>query len=362
VSRKFILEYVWLDGYEAPNLRSKIKVIEWPEGSRQIELKDIPCWNFDGSSTQQAPGAESECMLTPIRLYGAQDHLYVLCEVYSVDGSPHQTNTRSKLAEQCDKVDAGCNFWWGFEQEYFITQDRKILGFPSQGFPEPQGRYYCGVGTNQVIGRDLATAHMHFCLQFGIDITGINAEVAIGQWEFQCFSKDTLKACDDLWMSRYFLYKLAEASGRDIDISPKPVLGDWNGSGCHTNFSTEKMRNVGGEEYLTELMNKFAIRHDEHILCYGSGNEKRLTGKHETQKIDQFSWGVGDRGASIRIPNEFRKNNWTGYVEDRRPASNADPYAVAFEITKTTLWAEELETTPGKAYARGKRLVPPSVY
>ena len=331
---KIILEYVWLDGYRTPNLRSKIKVMDW-DGTG-VNLVDVPEWNFDGSSTRQAPGSDSECLLRPVRIYrNGGPRCVVLCEVINPDGTPHRTNQRAKLRDTLDNTEEQ-RFWWGFEQEYFITKDFKPLGFPDGGYPKPQGLYYCGVGNNQVVGREMVIHHMHECLRLGMDITGINAEVAVGQWEYQCFNKDTLKACDDLWVSRYLLYKEAEVYGWDIDITPKPVAGDWNGSGCHANFSTEEMRTTGGLEYISKLMARFGTNHDKHIEGYGEDNDRRLTGDHETQSIDTFSWGVGDRGASIRIPNAMEKNNWVGYIEDRRPASNCDPYKVANLIITTT--------------------------
>ena len=333
---KIILEYVWLDGYKTPNLRSKIKVMDWP--SESIDLSDVPEWNFDGSSTRQAPGNNSECLLKPVRIYQRFNRHLVLCEVMNPDGSPHRTNQRAKLRDTLDSTEDQ-KFWWGFEQEYFITKDFKPLGFPDGGYPKPQGLYYCGVGSNQVVGREMVEQHMRECIHHGMDITGTNAEVAVGQWEYQCFNKDTLKACDDLWVSRYLLYKEAEEYGWDIDISPKPVSGDWNGSGCHTNFSTEEMRTSGGREYIENLMVSFDNNHNRHIAGYGEGNENRLTGDHETQRIDTFSWGVGDRGASIRVPNAMKQNNWVGYIEDRRPASNCDPYRVAELIVSTTIEA-----------------------
>ena len=334
---KLILEYVWLDGYKTPNLRSKIKVLDFASDVASLSLEDIPEWNYDGSSTRQAPGNKSECVLKPVRVYNnGSNRALILCEVFNPSGTPHRTNHRAKLRETLIEH-SGEQFWWGFEQEYFITKDFKPLGFPEGGYPKPQGLYYCGVGGNQVVGREMVENHMYECLSYGLDITGINAEVAVGQWEYQCFNTDTLKACDDLWISRYLLYKETETYGFDIDISPKPVSGDWNGSGCHTNFSTEEMRSSGGEEYLSQMMERFEKNHTDHIAAYGEGNHERLTGDHETQKIDTFSWGVGDRGASVRVPNSFEKNNWTGYIEDRRPASNCNPYKVARLIVKTTM-------------------------
>ena len=333
---KIILEYVWLDGYGTPNLRSKIKVMDCSRDSDDLDCCDVPEWNFDGSSTQQAPGEASECLLKPVRIYSSGCRKYlVLCEVMNSDGTPHASNQRALLRDILNSSEDQ-EFWWGFEQEYFITKDFKPLGFPNGGYPKPQGLYYCGVGGNQVVGREMVEKHMLECLYYGMDLTGINAEVAVGQWEYQCFNKDTLKACDDLWISRYLLFKEAEKYGWDIDISPKPVPGDWNGSGCHTNFSFKSMREDWSKERMEELMDSFGENHYKHIAAYGEDNDKRLTGLHETQHIANFSWGVGDRGASIRIPTDVRKNNWCGYIEDRRPASNCDPYRVATLIVKTT--------------------------
>lgn len=334
MSDKVWLEYIWLDGYETPNLRSKVKVMDLDDTFPNPE--DLPVWNFDGSSTHQAPGDSSECLLKPVRCYNdGTNTVYVLCEVMNTDGSPHSSNKRATLRETYRRT-KNQKFWWGFEQEYFITKDFQPLGFPSGGYPKPQGLYYCGVGGNQVVGRDFVQRHLQWCLRMGIELTGINAEVAVGQWEYQCFAKDTLKACDDLWVSRYLLYRLAESNEWDIDISPKPVTGDWNGSGCHTNFSTKEMRKDWSKEKMMKLMDRFKVRHNDHILGYGQDNHKRLTGQHETQHISKFSFGVGDRGASIRIPNSVEQNDWNGYIEDRRPASNIDPYVVADLIVETT--------------------------
>jgi glutamine synthetase len=165
--------------------------------------------------------------------------------------------------------------------------------------------------------------------------------VALGQWEYQIFSKGSLNAADDLWMSRYFLYRLSENFNYEVVLHPKPITGDWNGSGLHTNFSNERMRSLGGYEYFQSIFNTFGSRHEDHIKEYGSSNEMRLTGKHETQSIDKFSYGVGDRGASIRIPKTTAEN-WKGYLEDRRPASNADSYRVVNQILKSLNTAEEL--------------------
>ncbi len=225
--------------------------------------------------------------------------------------------------------------WFGFEQEYVLTLNSLPLGFPDNGYPRPQGPYYCSVGTENAAGRDLVEEHLDACLDAGLQITGINAEVMVGQWEFQCFGMGAKKACDDLILSRYLLHRVAENYGVVVEFHPKPVKGDWNGSGMHTNFSNKAMREVGGRDLMTRILETFEKYHEDHIAVYGAENEQRLTGLHETQSIDKFSYGVSDRGASIRIPVSTASQGWKGYLEDRRPASNADPYKVGARILAT---------------------------
>lgn len=343
-----ILEYIWLDGYSPePNLRSKIKIVDNNLFIRGLSLEKIPIWNFDGSSTRQAEGFNSDCLLKPIRLYhnlGVYDRVYVFCEVLNPDGTPHESNQRAKIENDDD-------LWLGFEQEYFIREGKNSMILGHLFNNEPQGKFYCGVGSN-VVGRDLIEEHLHFCLNHGINITGVNAEVALGQWEYQVFAKGSLKAGDDLWMARYFMEKLSEKYGCYIEYHPKPlgVHSDWNGSGLHTNFSNKKMREFGGEEYFKSIFNALEVRKTKHIEVYGSDNHLRLTGKHETQSIDKFTWGIGDRGASIRIPLETSKE-WKGYLEDRRPASNANPYEIIDVITETLSFAEELSIVHHRMYS-----------
>ena len=339
---KVKLEYIWLDGYKPePNLRSIIKVVD----SQPADITKVPEWGFDGSSTMQAEGFSSDCYLKPVRMYQSlritsTPLIYVLCEVLDKDNKPHETNDRSKLGEEDN------DFWIGFEQEYFIrsSHNKDVLGFERGGSVDPQGKYYCGVG-GQIVGRELSDEHLDYCLDLGINVEGTNAEVALGQWEYQIFSKGKLAAADDLWMSRYILHKLAEKRGYSIELHPKPIqIGEWNGSGLHTNFSNKKMREEGGESYFKSIFNAFETRKELHIENYGSDNHLRLTGKFETQSIDKFSWGVSDRGASIRVPKSVGET-WKGYLEDRRPSSNANPYKVISVIYDALTFANQLNTT-----------------
>jgi glutamine synthetase len=192
------------------------------------------------------------------------------------------------------------------------------------------------------IARKLTEEHLDLCLAAGINHEGINAEVAKGQWEFQIFGKGSKTAADQVWMARYFLIRLCERYGVDINFHPKPlgVEHDWNGSGMHCNFSTKRMREVGGETYFAALMTAFDDRKDDHIAVYGPDNHMRLTGLHETAAIDEFTYGVANRGASIRIPWSFVQNGYRGYLEDRRPNSLGDPYCIAGRILETITEAD----------------------
>ncbi len=328
---KYKLDYIWLDGYTpVPNLRTKNLVKEFDSFPT---VEDLPLWGFDGSSTQQADGSDSDCVLKPVAVYPDQtnDHsVLVMSEVMLPSGDPHPSNARATIID-----DPGT--WFGFEQEYFLTQDGLPIGFPKNGYPEPQGEYYCGVGFKNAgaLGRKITEEHLWLCIHAGITHEGINAEVAKGQWEFQIFGKGSKKAADDVWMSRFLLLRLCEKYGVDVDFHCKPLRGDWNGSGMHANFSTDHLRDSGGKEYFDALMGAFAEHQEEHIAVYGPDNDMRLTGLHETQSIDTFSYGVADRGASVRVPHAFVKDNYRGYLEDRRPNSQGDPYAIASRILQT---------------------------
>jgi glutamine synthetase len=329
---KLKLEYIWLDGYEpVANLRGKTKILEGDPD--KLTLEDLPEWGFDGSSTRQAEGSSSDCILKPVALFKditRTNGFLVMSEVMMPDGTPHPSNARATILD-----DAG--LWIGLEQEYFLYQDRRPLGWPEEGYPEPQGPYYTGVGYRFVgdVARQIVEEHLDICLAAGINHEGINAEVAKGQWEFQVFGKGSQSACDQIHVARYIMLRLCEKYGVDVEFHCKPFQGDWNGSGMHCNFSTDYMRNTGGKEYFLKLMDAFEKYKDEHIAAYGPDNHLRLTGLHETQSIDKFNWGVADRGASIRVPHSFVKNGYKGYLEDRRPNSQADPYRLIARISHT---------------------------
>ena len=350
---KIKLEYIWLDGYNPEqNIRSKTKILDTKELEDGLKVENLPVWSFDGSSTKQATGDNSDCLLQPVYMVkdpsrGEGSYL-VLCEVLNPDWTPHKSNTRHKLRE-LSRVATKHEFWFAFEQEYVLTNIQgKPVGFPTIGYPKPQGEFYCGIGAENVEGRDLVEEHLDMCLEAGLDITGINAEVMVGQWEYQLMSKNAMKAADDLILSRYLLTKSMERYQVVVELTPKPVEGDWNGSGMHVNFSTKETRETGGKEMFENICDTLEVWHEDHIAVYGAHNEKRLTGLHETQSIDKFSYGVSDRGSSIRIPISTVKNDWKGYLEDRRPASNGDPYLILEKLVTnvaSALTTKKLENT-----------------
>ncbi|MEE8341720.1 MAG: glutamine synthetase GlnII [Candidatus Neomarinimicrobiota bacterium] len=331
---KIKAEYIWMDGHKpTEKLRSKTKILN----GKVNNLNDLPKWGFDGSSTMQASGQNSDCLLEPIKfipdpIRGA-DNIIVLCEVFNADGSLHVTNTRAQLRGLAEKY-IGQEPWFGIEQEYTLFRGIKPLGWPDNGFPAPQGGYYCGVGADEVFGRPIVEAHMDACLHAGLEISGINAEVMPAQWEFQIGPLGALEVADQTWLARWLLYRIGEEFKVSATLHPKPVSGDWNGAGAHTNFSTKAMREDGGIAIIEEACKKLSKNHTEHIKVYGAHNEERMTGLHETCKIDEFRYGVSDRGASVRIPMATAKEG-KGYLEDRRPAANMDPYLVCAKLIET---------------------------
>jgi glutamine synthetase len=331
---KITAEYIWIDGQRpTAKLRSKTKIIEGPVK----ELSELADWGFDGSSTYQADGHFSDLLLRPVRIardpLHREDDILVLCEVLNPDGSVHWSNTRAALREIAAEYQHQEPLF-GIEQEYTLFEGNKPMGWPDRGFPAPQGGYYCGVGNDEVFGRDVVEAHTEACLRSGIEIYGTNAEVMPAQWEFQIGALPPLEAADEIWLARWLLYRVGEDFGVSATLYPKPVKGDWNGAGAHTNFSTRATREEGGMKVIEEAMEKLRLRHDDHIKVYGAHNEERLTGLHETAPIHAFRWGISDRGASVRIPMATA-NNGFGYFEDRRPAANMDPYQVCAVLIET---------------------------
>ena len=325
---KYRAEYIWIDGTQpTPKLRAKTKIVNVGE--------DPPTWGFDGSSTQQAPGSRSDCVLRPV--FTCPDptrggnNVLVMTEVLLTDFTPHPTNTRAACAAAAERY-ADREFLFGIEQEYTFFRGNRPLGFPESGFPPPQGGYYCGIGADEVFGRDAVEAHLDACLRAELRIFGINAEVMPGQWEFQIGQLDALGVSDHLWIARYLLYRMSEDFGINATLYPKPARGDWNGAGAHTNFSTKAMRS--SYQPCVDAAEALGRRHDLHIANYGFGIEERLTGLHETCSYKEFRYGVSDRGASVRIPWQVEVEQ-KGYIEDRRPCANVDPYVVTRLIMET---------------------------
>ena len=324
------LDYVWVDGLESPLVRSKTKIITASINDAGETEVAIPEWNFDGSSTNQAATSDSERILQPQRVYQLSDkHYAVLCEVClpDKDRTPHESNYRAKLRESTsDASGAGSDLWLGFEQEFFITKKGVNVLWPKEGEPPHDTRYYCSSGA-PIKHRRLIREFANLCNTVGISVVGYNTEVSPGQWEYQVFAKDPLKAADDLWMSRYLLQLSAETYDLGISWHPKPHEG-WNGSGCHVNFSTSEMREVGGKPVFDRILRKAEDNHSTDMESFGALNKYRMTGNHETSSYETFSSNIASRSVSMRIPHDTAES-WRGYVEDRRPASNCDPYRVS---------------------------------
>ena len=339
-----VAEYIWLDSKK--RLRSKTKVIHninyqiWSQivGLPAQELAGkFPEWNYDGSSTGQAEGLNSELILKPVAVYqnpfmGGNNQVLVLCGTHDKDGNPLDTNSRVNAKELFDK-NLEEEPWFGVEQEYFVLgKDYEIKG------NEKQGRYYCSVGKHNTYYRKIAEQHLDVCLRAGLRISGINAEVAPCQWEYQIGPCLGIDSGDQVWISRYLLERIGEMNDVTILYHPKPWK-DINGSGCHTNYSTKSMREEGGLEKIYEAIEKLSDKHTEHMEVYGEGNDERMSGEHETSNYDEFTFNKYkpvDRGASVRVGYETIKNG-KGYFEDRRPASTMDPYLVTSKMFETTV-------------------------
>jgi glutamine synthetase len=337
-------DYIWLDGtLPTQRMRSKVKMIPTEQ---EVVLSTFDSWGFDGSSTFQASGADSDLNLRPVyfcldSVRGAGSYL-VLCEVFASENLPHQTNTRAELRRVLEMGGAQQEPWAGFEQEYTFFKDERPLGWPAHGFPSPQGPFYCSIGSEVAFGRSIVEEHLTACLNAGLLIYGTNAEVMPGQWEFQIGYRGSanedasiLKMADELWIARYMLCLIAEKYGVHVSFDVKPVKGDWNGAGMHTNISTKFTRDPKqGMKAIEAAVDLLSKKHPEHIAKYGANNHERLTGQHETCSIVEFRAGVANRGCSIRIPRSVAEKGY-GYFEDRRPGANANPYDVALMLVST---------------------------
>ncbi|XP_065644605.1 glutamine synthetase isoform X2 [Hydra vulgaris] len=339
---KIQANYIWIDG-SGKTLRSKTKTLDYePETPDQL-----PIWNFDGSSTGQATGKNSDVYLHPVAIFSDPfregKHKLVLCETYTYDHKPTESNKRKSCKSVMELV-KDSHPWFGLEQEYsLLDRDGQPLGWPKGGYPAPQGPYYCAVGTGKVFGREVMEAHYRACLYAGVKIAGENAEVMASQWEFQIGPCEGIEMGDQLWVARYLLERVAEDFGIVVTLDPKPISGNWNGAGCHSNFSTLEMRQEGGINKINQAIDWLSKNHKHHIRCYdpagGKDNERRLTGHYETSTIHQFSHGVANRGCSIRVPRQCAEDGY-GYLEDRRPASNCDPYVVTEALVRTIILNE----------------------
>uniref|UniRef100_A0A3P9K6M1 Glutamine synthetase n=1 Tax=Oryzias latipes TaxID=8090 RepID=A0A3P9K6M1_ORYLA len=335
--------YIWVDG-TGEGLRNKTRTLD----AEPAGIEDIPEWNFDGSSTYQSEGSNSDMYLVPVSMFRdpftLDPNKLVLCEVLKYNRLPADTNHRHRCNEVMKKL-AEYSLWFGMEQEYtLLGLDGHPFSWPTNGFPGPQGPYYCGVGANCAYGRDIVECHYKACLYAGVKISGTNAEVMPSQWEYQVGPCEGIHMGDHLWVSRFLLHRVCEDFGVLATLDPKPVKGNWNGAGCHTNVSTKQMREEGGLQHIEAAIEKLGKNHKKHISIYdphnGQDNMRRLTGLHETSSIHDFSAGVANRGASIRIPRQVGKDG-KGYFEDRRPAANCDPYLVTWIIAETCLLDSE---------------------
>lgn len=361
---QFVAEYIWLDGKD--NLRSKSRTVtvNIPTSDKNISRQELESsikevglykdWSYDGSSTYQADTTNSEIKLKPCAVYidpfRRAPNVLVLCGTYDpATGNPMSNCLRPWAKEQFDKAPI-LKPWFGLEQEFYIMKtcvdhvtEKSVtpLGWGNNS-PNKQGQYYCSVGSTNAFGRIIAEKAYHLCLEAGLNASGMNAEVGIAQWEIQIGPCQGVSAADQVMIMRYIMARVAEQHGAQINIDPKPIKsskGDWNGSGCHINYSTLLMREGGsgrtGLEYINDAIERLRLKHDEHMVIYGTNNKDRLSGSCETSSYDNFTSGVGDRGASIRIPIEVNADE-QGYLEDRRPAANINPYLTTATMFKTT--------------------------
>lgn len=338
---KVLATYVWIDD-SGINMRSKDRILNCTPYCAEV----APGWAFDGSSTGQASTDNSDTSLNPVAVYRdpfrMEPHVLVLCDVYQgANNDPAATNHRKYCNDLCEfhKEEEP---WFGLEQEYtMLDVDGWGLGWPKGGgFPAVKYEYsYCGVGAKYIAGRDVSEAHAKACLYAGIDFEGTNAEVMFACWEWQVGTTVGIKAADDLWMSRYVMSRVAEDYGVQVTYHPKPFGLKHPGVGMHHNFSSKKMRSDGGFAFIKECIQRLEKNHMKHMVKYGNDektNRLRLSGQFETAPFDKFSWGIANRKASIRLQRSIEKKG-KGFMEDRRPGGDCDPYLVCGLLLDTCL-------------------------
>ena len=339
-----VCEYVWID--YTGGFRSKTRVLDKDITS----ISDVPEWNYDGSSTGQAKCGElTEVILKPVAMFKdpfrqdcAFDSKLIWCEAHAHDAVyPASRELAVKSFEQNQENEP----WFGIEQEYYLTHFDPSHNIAPYGMytidhakTQNDFPYYCK--TNYTFGQHIAEEHLIKCIYAGIKMSGINAEVGPSQWEYQVGPCVGIESGDQLMISRYILERVADMHHANVDWTPKPFDG-WNGSGCHTNFSTKVMRQGGysgdGMAHIMKSINNLEKTHVEDVTKMGIGNDLRLTGYHETASEDVFTYGEGTRHTSIRIGSETVKLR-NGYFEDRRPGSNMDPYVVTKILNDSTLY------------------------
>ncbi len=348
-----IVEYVWLDADD--NFRSKIRTMS---ALYQFD------WNFDGSSTGQATTESSEVILKVVSQFNhpfINDGFLFLCATYDINGKPLSNNYYDK-ANEIFNTDNKCSElkpWFGLEQEYFMYDKNLTINNKDYEFDPTLGhnnsmnhsssinnnyskslkiinsnKFYCSPINQDPDEVKISIEHLEACIKAGIRISGNNAEVVQHQWEFQIGPVEGIEAGNQLLMARYLLNIIASKYNKIVNYHPKPIKG-VNGSGCHINFSTKQMRDEkDGLTYIMNAIEKLKDNHSYHMENYGNDNNKRMTGLNETSSYDKFTWGVGSRNTSVRIGYDTFKNN-KGYFEDRRPASNINPYLATSIIFQT---------------------------
>ncbi|GJQ88142.1 hypothetical protein Trydic_g13147 [Trypoxylus dichotomus] len=336
------VEYVWIDG-TGEHLRSKARTLEYIPDNH----KEVPPWGCDSNASMLPVPKETDVLLVPVAMYNdpfrRSNNKLVLCDTYEFDGKPLPTNNRKSCCEALNKV-CDQEIMWGLEQQYMVMDmDERPYGWPvCLGEPRRHKGYYCAVGGDKVFARELSESHYRACLYAGVQIASTHPDAVPGQWEFQIGVSPGIKGPDDLWMARYILARISEEYGLYTCLHPKR-FDNMPGCSCHVNFSTKVTRKDNGLSTLEGYMQKLSKRHEEHLRKYdpygGQQNKLRLTGKDGTSAVDNFTSGVGDKSLSVRITKETETKK-KGYIEDRRPASNSDPYAVCDMVVRTCLLDE----------------------